>query len=149
MDHDYMAALRREHPAWRLLASDNAPFIIAFLHRAFIQSNARSLSLPVIEEQLNDYLHHIRQSHGQDKYPLEAQAYLDEWVSGKQAFLRKYYPMLGGEPEYDLTPASEQAIQWLTSLRQREFIGTESRLLEVIELLREMSGWHRPTPRNE
>jgi hypothetical protein len=30
VDYDYLANLRRNHPAWRLLATDGAPFVLAF-----------------------------------------------------------------------------------------------------------------------
>lgn len=32
MDYELLATLRRHHPAWRLLAADNAPFVIGFLY---------------------------------------------------------------------------------------------------------------------
>lgn len=52
--------------------------------------------------------------------------------------MRKYYPPDSDEPHYDLTPATEKAIEWLASLRQRQFVATESRLLTVFELLRQI-----------
>jgi len=136
MDHDLLTTLRKRHPAWRLLSTNNAPFIIGFFYHAFMEPNVRALAQATIEEQLEDYMHHLRQTHGDDCYPREAAAYLDEWASGEQAFLRKYYPQRKDEPQYDLTAASEQVIEWLKSLEQREFVGTESRLLTIIELLR-------------
>ena len=36
MDYDDLVRLRREHPAWRLLAADSAPLVAAFLHHVFI-----------------------------------------------------------------------------------------------------------------
>ncbi|HEY9766836.1 MAG TPA: DUF3375 domain-containing protein, partial [Chroococcales cyanobacterium] len=112
--------------------------IISFLYRAFIQPNARSVRQAELVDQLNDYLHRLRESQG-SVFPRTAQKYLDEWASGDSAYLRKYYPDLGDEPEYDLTPASEKAIDWLRSLEQKQFVGTESRLLMVIQLLREIA----------
>src|SRR5690606_24976610 len=32
MDYDHLVNLRTNHPAWRLLAADSAPFVIGFLH---------------------------------------------------------------------------------------------------------------------
>lgn len=141
MDHEYLLALRRDHPAWSLLCADSAPLIISFLHRVFVEPNTRALSRPEIEEKLEDHLHSLRRIHGEQRYPRSARGYLDDWASGEHAFLRKYYPpsSRGDEPEYDLTPASEKAIEWLKSLEQREFVGTESRLLTVIQLLREIA----------
>ena len=133
MEHDYLLKLR-QHPTWRLLCVDNAPLIISFFYRTFIQSNSRSLKQSEITEKLDDVLFHLRQIH-QDKYPKSAKAYLTDWANGDNAFLRKYYSENSDEPEFDLTPSSEKSIEWLRSLEQKQFIGTESRLLTVFELL--------------
>ncbi|NOQ36808.1 MAG: DUF3375 family protein [Methylococcaceae bacterium] len=133
MEHDYLLKLRQQ-PSWRLLCADNAPLIISFFYRAFIQPNSRSLRQSELTEQLDDTLFHLRQVHGK-KYPKTAKAYLTDWANGDNAFLRKYYSETSDEPEFDLTPASEKAIEWLHSLEQKQFIGTESRLLTVFELL--------------
>src|SRR5438552_1761007 len=47
-------------------------------------------------------------------------------------------PLGGDEPLFDLTPSAEKAIDWLVGLRQRQFVATESRLLTVFELLRQI-----------
>ena len=53
--------------------------------------------------------------------------------------MRKFYRQGADEPCFDLTPATEKAIVWLASLTERSFVGTESRLLTLFELLRQMS----------
>jgi len=133
MQHDELLALR-QHPTWRLLCADNAPLILSFFYRVFIQPNSRSLKQGELTEKLEDTLFHLRQIH-KNKYPKTAKAYLTDWANGENAFLRKYYADKSDEPEFDLTPASEKAIEWLRSLEQKQFIGTESRLLTVFELL--------------
>ncbi len=134
MEHDYLQKLR-QHPTWRLLCADNAPLIISFFYRVFIVPNCRSLRQNDIIEKLTDTLFYLRQIHGDKLYPKTANTYLNDWTGGDNAFLRKYLPPHSDEPEYDLTPASEKAISWLLSLEQKQFIGTESRLLAVFELL--------------
>ena len=52
--------------------------------------------------------------------------------------MRASYPAGHDEPVYDLTAAAERAIEWLAGLGNRPFVGTESRLLTVIELLRQI-----------
>lgn len=138
MDYEYLVKLKHHHPSWRLLNADSAPLIISFLFYAFIEPNQRAITRAELVEKLNDYLFYLRRSHGDKLYPRPAQAYLDDWASGEQAFLRKYYPPQGDEPEYDLTPATETVIEWLRGLRQRQFIGTESRLLTLFNLLQEI-----------
>jgi hypothetical protein len=135
MEHDYLVKLR-QHPTWQLLRADNAPLMISFFYRAFIQTNSRSLRQNQLVEKLDDTLFHLRQIHGDKAYPKSAKAYLTDWAHSDNGFLRKYYAANSDEPEYDLTPASEKAIEWLRSLEQKQFIGTESRLLTVFELLK-------------
>ncbi len=138
MDHDYLEKLKQTHPTLRLLAADNAPLIISFLFRVFIQPNQRSVPQSELSTGLDDYLFHLRDIHGEGKYPKTARQYLEDWAGGKTPFLRKYYTAASDEPEFDLTPATEKAVEWLQSLQERQFVGTESRLLTVFQLLREI-----------
>jgi len=70
---------------------------------------------------------------------LSAQEYLRNWTDDAQGWLRRYYPADTDEPHYDLTPATEQSIQWLQSLEQRQFVGAESRLKLVFDLFRQIT----------
>lgn len=41
LDIDTLEALRRQHPAWRLLAADSAALVVSFLHSVFVRPNRR------------------------------------------------------------------------------------------------------------
>lgn len=138
MDHDYLQALRRLHPAWRLLAADHAPLVVGFLHRCLIQPNVRTLAEQEAASRLEDYLFQLRERLGDDSFPKRAIDYLNDWASDDRGWLRKYYRDDSDEPYFDITPAAEQAIQWLAGLEQQQFIGTESRLLTIFDLLRQI-----------
>ena len=138
MDYQTLDTLRRQHPAWRLLAADHAPLIASFLHQAFIRPNVRVLSQHELVSRLDDYLYHLREALGEAAFPKTAGQYLDDWAADERGWLRKFYPVGNDLPHFDLTPATEKAIDWLVSLEQRQFVGTESRLLTVFELLRQM-----------
>src|SRR5690606_9702688 len=73
------------------------------------------------------------------RYPRAPQAYVDHWAHPDQGWLRAWYPPGSAEPHYDATPAVEQAVRWVASLRGRGFVGTESRLNTVFELLRQLA----------
>jgi hypothetical protein len=139
MDYDLLTTLRRNHPAWRLLAANNAPFVIGFLHAAFLAPNVRVLAEPELVALLDDYLYALRQRLGEEAPPRAARDYLMDWADNSSGWLRRYYPPGSDEPHFDLTPAAERAIQWLASLEQRQFVGAESRLKLVFDLLREMT----------
>lgn len=139
MDFETLERLRQSHPAWRLLKADNAALVASFLHRTFVKPNVRSLPEAELGLKLEDYLFHLRRDLGDDKFPRDASAYLEDWASDKHGWLRKFYPDGTDEPAFDITPATEQALEWLASLNRRPFIGTESRLVMVIELLRQLA----------
>ena len=139
MDFNRISGLR-SHPAWRLLQADSAALIISFLYRTFIVTNQRSVPAEELATRLDDYLHHLREN-GEKRYPRKGRDYLNDWSSGEQGYLRKYYPAasVGDEPLFDLTPATEKVIEWIASFEQKQFVGTESRLLTIFRLLQEIA----------
>src|SRR6266853_1663818 len=139
MDYRTLEALRRTHPAWRLLVAEHAPLVVSFLHNTFIRLNIRTLSKQELASQLEDYLHHLRERLGEGTLPKRAEHYLDDWAADDHAWLRKYYVPNDDEPHFDITPAAEKAIDWVVSLGHRQFVGTESRLMTVFALLREIA----------
>lgn len=141
MTYDFatLDALRARHPAWRLLRSDHAPLIASFLHRAFVAANVREMAAADLAEALEDELYALRQQLGANAFPKSAIEYLDDWASVDKGWLRKFYRQGSDEPQFDLAAATEKAIAWLGTLTERGFVGTESRLLTLFELLRQMS----------
>ena len=140
MDFHYstLKALKKNHPAWKLLVAEHSPLISAFIHKAFIEPNIRHVSRADLASALEDFLFAIRQTEGDDVFPRPAQTYLDDWAGDDKGWLRKYYPQGSDEVHYDLMPWVEKALAWLESLIQRPFIGTESRLMTIFELLHQM-----------
>lgn len=139
LDYATIDLLRQSHPAWRLLRSDHAPLVASFLHGAFIAPNVRVLSQADLAEALEDELFALRERLGADAYPKSALDYLNDWAANDKGWLRKFYRAGSDEPQFDLTPATERAIAWLGTLAERAFVGTESRLLTLFELLKQMS----------
>lgn len=138
MDYQQLVSLRQLHPAWRLLRADNAPLIISFLQQAFVGPNQRSLEQANLASKLDDLIYNLQQSLGQTLFPRAANAYLDDWADNSNGWLRKFYPPGSDEAHYELTAATEKTIEWLSSLGKRQFVGTESRLMSIFDLLRQV-----------
>lgn len=138
-DYTTLELLRQNHPAWRLLRSDHASLIASFLHRAFIAPNTRIMAQADLAEMLEDHLFALRDQLGPEAFPRSALQYLNDWTGPDKGWLRKFYQAGTDEAFFDLTPATEKAITWLGTLSARSFIGTESRLLTLFELLRQIS----------
>lgn len=139
MDYATLESLRAHHPAWRLLRSEHGSLVVSFLHRVFVAPNVRTIAAADLAEALEDELFALRRQLDDDVFPKSAPHYLNEWASSEKGWLRKFYRQDDDEPQFDLTPSTEKAIAWLATLAERGFVGTESRLLTLFELLKQMS----------
>ena len=146
LDFTTLDLLRQNHPAWRLLNSPHAPLVVSFLQRVFIAPNERVIAQADLVETLEDYLFALRERLGTEAFPKAALEYLNDWAGNDKGWLRKFYHQGSDEPYFDLTPATEKAITWLGALTERAFIGTESRLLTLFELLKQISSGSETDP---
>ncbi len=146
IDFETVETLRRQHPAWRLLVSDSVALVASFLHQQFVVPNLRVAAQADLVEALEDTLFALRELRGSQVYPKSAQEYLNDWAANDKAWLRKFYPLGSDEPHFDLTPSTEKALTWLSSLSERSFVGTESRLLTLFDLLRQIGDGSETDP---
>lgn len=137
MDLHELERLRERHPAWRLLRMRNAPLVLSFLGAHFIDGNRGATPASELVAALDDVLYALHRSEP-DRYLGEPGEYLDEWSTPERGILRRFYPVGSEEVHYDATPAFEKAHRWVESLRARAFVGTESRLQTLVELLRQL-----------
>lgn len=134
--YEALSDLRRDHATLRLLCAHNAPLLLSFFHQAFVEPNVRALSESDALMILGDHLEDIRDRHGNDVFPKSPRQYLDDWSADDARWLRRTLPPAKDEPEFDLTPAAERALEWIADLAPTRFVGTESRLTTLVELLR-------------
>jgi len=145
LEFNLLTQLRNTHPAWKLLCSTHAPLVASFLYQVYIEPNVRSLSQSELILKLQDFLYLIAQE-GEDEYTKSAYDYLEDWAQNDKGWLRKFYPPNAQEASFDLTPATEKALNWLESLQAKQFVGTESRLLTLFDLLKQISSGTEESP---
>jgi hypothetical protein len=136
VDYEAISALRERHPAWRLLRAGNTTLILSFLGEFFVEGNRGASSASTVADALDDHLYALNAE--EVRYPKEPRAYLEDWAATDAGYLRRFYPPGDDEVHYEVTPAFEKAYAWVLSLRGRSFVGTESRLHTVVELLRQI-----------
>lgn len=137
MTYSYLRNLRQNNAAWRLLTADQAAFIAAFFYREFIAGKRRGIEAQELLERLDLFLYDAqRQSEG-EAFGRSPQDYLEIWSDGSHGWLRKYE--YREEWYYDLTAPAQKAVEWLVSLHKQDFVGTESRLRTVFNLLHEIA----------
>jgi len=142
VDFPVIDALRQRHAAWRLLRAGNATLTLSFLGNFFVESNRGACPVSEVAAALDDQLYALNAELGTEdgavRYPKEPRAYLEDWATTHAGYLRRFYPPGDDEVHYEVTPAFEKAYAWVTSLEGRSFVGTESRLHTVVELLRQI-----------
>lgn len=141
VDYQAIESLRGKHPAWRLLRANNASLILSFLGDYFVENNRGASSASQVAAALDDHLYTLNSLSADDqerRYPKDPLAYLEDWAATEAGFLRRFYPAGIDEVHYEVTPALEKAYAWVESLRARSFVGTESRLHTIVELLRQI-----------
>ena len=132
-----LRALRQGHAAWRLLAADQAAFIVSFFEREFLRPGRRAIPEAELLRDLEVYLGEVQQAAGESLLR-PARAYLLAWADAEHGWLTRFH---GADdvPCYDLTAAAEQAVGFVRSLTREEVLGTESRLRTVVSLLDEIA----------
>lgn len=124
-------------PAIRLLASPHAAMVLGFLHRVFKRSLRTAVPEGELRSLLEVWLSTLR--HGEpEAYPDSPANYLSAWRDAEHGFLRRSFSEDEAEPVYELTSGAEKALFWVESLRNVEFVGTESRLASIFTGLDEI-----------
>lgn len=142
MSYDSLKNMRAYNPAWKLLAAQSSSLVISFLYIAFVVDNKRAIPEQILSHELNDYM---------EKLNLQPEAHiakelLTQWSDDDHGWLRKFYLTESDEIHYDLTSNAEKAIGWIVGLKPQSFVGTESRLIMVIQLLHEIAEKANPDP---
>ncbi len=140
----YMALLANSSGV-KLLRARHAPLILGFLFREF--KAKQRLTVPNFElvSKLADYLEDLRFTNKEEftdeeyfpTYISRAVKYIDEWCNEQNRYLTKFQDD-SATSVHELTPGTEKAFQWVESLEKKEFIGTESRFLDIFAKLKEL-----------
>ncbi|MBD2757002.1 DUF3375 domain-containing protein [Spirosoma validum] len=137
LDYQWAKTLYERHPVLAAFRKrvDGFSVMTAFLHEAFEQRRQSRYIEPDLINRITDFLLAIDQLDTNAKAPREQ---LDEWT--KDGMLRRFYDdLLHDEPFYELTPDAVLLLRWLQELDQNEFVGTESRLRVLFDLLEQLA----------
>ncbi len=135
MNYEYLRNLRQNHAAWRLLRADYAPLVAAFFYKTFIAPKRRGIEAQELLQALDMFLYDTQPQEG--ALARSPKDYLEMWADSSYGWLRKYE--YHEEWYYDLTAPAQKAVEWLLSLHKQDFVGTESRLRTVFNLLHEIA----------
>ncbi len=141
MNYEELKSLMSLSTSIKLLRAKSAPIILSFLHREFKANNRIAIAGYELTNNLADYLESLEDK---DLLDIEisdslsmARHYLSQWCNEENRYLTRY-PDENGEALHELTSQTEKALQWMDSLRKREFVGTESRFRNIYRQLQEL-----------
>ena len=141
MQYNEIQHLLSYSPSVKLLRANSAPLVISFLYREFKFRNLIAISAYELTNHLAEYLETLEDQQlfeldGKDTLKT-ALKLIEDWCSEDNRYLTRY-PDDQGEPIVELTSHTEKAFQWMASLRKREFVGTESRFLDIYRQLQDL-----------
>jgi len=136
MTYEYLKTLKKHNQTLKLLNSDNFAMMVGFFYFVFIEKKYITIKHSVLVDMLDDYLYDINLTYD-NTYPKPPKEYLDDFVSDKNGYLKKYHST-EDEPIYELTPYTQKALEFLQSLEKNEFVGSRSKFNIVFELLEEL-----------
>ena len=129
----------------RLFRSRNFPLIISFLYREYKEQEEISIPYQYLVQRLADYLEEIEYEEEDEElqsdmliqdFDDKAKLYIDRWIDSH--YLRNVMDDTRKEPIVFLSKHIEKAFQFLEILKDREFVGAESKFKDIFTKLRDI-----------
>ncbi len=141
IDIQKIAEILNNSPSIELLRLRNREAIIVFLINTFSNQQG-AISAEKIQTQLADFLDFRKIEKDEeseievfDSYETKAKKYIQSWTN--KGFLTNYQDERG-EIFYELSSHSSRTIDWLSSLKKEEYVGTESKFKNIFNQLKEL-----------
>ena len=140
-EENLLSDILNNSPSVGLLKQRNREIIVLFLYKTFYR-HREPVSYEVLRRNLVDYLTSANLENDEenyisvfDSYEEKAYKYIQRWTD--KGFLRNYQEE-SGEVFYELSSYTSKAIDWLISLKREEFVGTESKFMNLFGQIKEL-----------
>ena len=140
-DSELLSDVLNNSPSVELLRLRNREITLLFLYKVFYR-HREPVAYEALRMRLTDYLAAIHLEtdeesdiHDFDSYEEKAYKYIQRWTD--KGFLRNYQEE-GGEVFYELSSYTSKTIDWLLSLRREEFVGTESKFMNLLGQIKDL-----------
>lgn len=144
MSNKEITKIIEESPSVRLIGNRNRHFIIQFFHFSFSNIDERAISFERIFRNLSEYIEKHESSiiddeddslRGFENYESRAKNFLRKWISN--GFLTNFLDDNGDE-FVELSSHAQKVMDWLVSLKKKEFVGTESKFKNILGQLKDL-----------
>lgn len=129
----------------KLLRARNLPLVITFLYREFKITEQIAIQYQTLIQKLGDYLEEIEYQDDDEEIKTEklildfddkAKLYIDRWIDSH--YLRNVMDDNSKEPYVLLSKHIEKVFQVFELLKEKEFVGTESKFKDIFHKLRDI-----------
>ncbi|WP_341220679.1 DUF3375 domain-containing protein [Polaribacter atrinae] len=134
-------AILNDSPSVELIRLRNRDVIIEFLLQTFSNSQG-AISDENIHNQLADFIEYKQVENDEDSeiittdtYEEKSKKYISNWTN--RGFLTNFFDDQG-DIFYELSTHSSKTLDWLSSLKKEEFVGTESKFNNILNQLKEL-----------
>ncbi len=141
IDEIEILKILQDSPSVELLRLKQREIILEFFIRVF-KTDKGSLSYESLLLSLSDFLEYKKVDADEDSeinifdtYEEKAKKYIKKWTN--KGFLTNYRNE-NGDVIYELSSHTNKTIDWLSSLKKREFVGTESKFKMLFNQLKEI-----------
>ena len=141
IDSAIISEILSNYPSVEILRLRYREVVITFLVDVFSNQQG-AISSENIHTRLADYLEFKQIEKDEeseievfDTYEIKAKKYIQNWTN--RGFLTNYQDERG-EVFYELSSHSSKAIDWLSSLKKEEYVGTESKFKNIFNQLKEL-----------
>jgi len=137
MRRDELHAYFENSPTARLLRSDLAPWILAFLHATFKADATISVGQAELRSRLAAFLDELHETYPEIMTGA-CERYLAQWT--ESLWLKRFVESQSSEPQYQLSANAEEAIGFVEDAlaRRKHMVGTEGRLRMIIDALQDL-----------
>ncbi|WP_209330911.1 DUF3375 domain-containing protein [Lunatimonas salinarum] len=129
----------------KLIRSRNLALIVSFFHREYKENSQISIPYQLLVQRLADFLEEIEYLEEDDEVKSErliiafdekAKLYIDQWIDAN--YLRNIMDDARKEPLVFLSKHVEKVFQVFELLKEKEFVGTESKFKDIFNKLRDI-----------
>jgi len=129
-----------------MIRGGNATLIISFLQVQFKETNEQPIPRNIFTQQLADYLDNLNYQDEEDNdlnnFALDsfnkAKKYIDKWANEQFRYLSIYTDENSKEEMVVPTKYTSRVFQIMELLKERKFVGTESKFKDIFNKLREL-----------
>lgn len=120
----------------RLLKSDTFAFVASFLFISFRKRDRQNVPEITLRTELETYIEGLAK-YNERTYESTPKHYLDSWIAN--GYIRRYYVAGQEDASIEATFETEKTLDFLLSLEQQGFVGTESRLVLILETIKKLA----------